>query len=89
MSELPRALSRPSGLPLFAWIGADNAVRGVQCFEDPIRYPGGEQQADGSRCLPVFGEEPPADLQRQYFVDEFEIEGDRVIRMRTVHERDI
>jgi hypothetical protein len=88
-TELPRALSRPSGLPLFAWIGADNAVRGVQCFEDPSQHPGDKPQADGSRCLAVFGDEPPADLQRQYFVDEFEIDGDRVIRKRTVQERGV
>jgi hypothetical protein len=89
MSELPRALSRPSGLPLFAWIGADNAVRGLQTFEDPDQHPGNEPQADGSRFLAVFGDEPPADLQRQYFNDEFKIEGDRVIRTRIVHERGI
>ncbi len=85
--ELPRALSRPSGLPLFAWIGADNAVRGLQSFEDPRGYPGNEPQADGSRCLPIFGDEPPADLDRQYFLDEYKIDGVRVLRTRTVQER--
>jgi hypothetical protein len=64
-------------------------VRGVQCFEDPSRYRGDGQQSDGSRCLPVFGDEPQADLDRQYFKDEYEIDGDRVIRRRTVQERGV
>jgi hypothetical protein len=85
--ELPRALSRPSNLPLFAIVGPDNGVRGLQSFEDPSRYPGDKPQADGSRCLPVFGDEPPADLARQYFKDDYQIEGDRVIRMRSVCDR--
>ena len=88
-AKLPRAIGRPSGLPLFAWVTPDNTVRGVQSFEDPSWYPGDKPQADGSRCLPVYGDEPPADLDRQFFSDEFEIEGDRVIRTRTVCERDI
>jgi hypothetical protein len=74
-------------LPLYAIIGADNVVRGLQTFEDPGQYPGDDRQANGSRYLPVFGDEPPADLDQQYFEDEFKIEGDRVIRTRTVRER--
>jgi hypothetical protein len=85
----PRALSRPGSLPIYALVGADNVVRGIQTFENPDHYPGDGQQADGSRYLPVFGDEPPADLDRQYYDDEFEIEGDRVVRTRTVHERSV
>lgn len=88
MTEVPRALSRPSGLPLYALVGADGAMRGLQTFEDPRQCPGDGQQADGSRYLPVFGDEPPADLTRQYFDDAFRIEGDRIIRTRTVRDRD-
>jgi hypothetical protein len=88
-AELPRALSRPSGLPLYAWVTPDNTVRGLQTFEDPGQHPGNEPQADGSRCLPVFGEESPADLDRQYFSDEFKIDGDFVLRTRTVQERGV
>jgi hypothetical protein len=87
MTELPRALSRPGGLPLYALVGADNVVRGLQTFEDPAQYPGTTTQADGKRYLPVFGGEPPADLDLQYFRDEFQVEDDRVIRIRTVCDR--
>jgi hypothetical protein len=88
-TELPRALSRPGNLPLFALVGADNAVHGIQTFEDPAQYPGTAIQADGNRLLPVFGAEPPADFDRdrQYFRDEFDVEDDRVVRTRTVCDR--
>lgn len=86
LSELPRALGRPNGLPLYAWVTQEGSVRAVQTFEDPSRNPGVEAQADGSRCLPVFGDEPPIDLNRQYFEDAYAIEGDRVIRTRTVRD---
>jgi hypothetical protein len=90
MSELPRAISRPGGLPLYAWVGPDNVIKGQITFEDPSRYPGDGQQADGSRYLPIFGDEPPADFfdrDRHYFRDEFHVEDDRVIRNRTVCDR--
>jgi hypothetical protein len=89
--ELPRAVSRPSGLPLYAWVTRDGAVTGVQVFEDPARYPGHEPQAGGRRCLPIFGEEPPGpfDEDRQFFEDQYRVEGDRVIRTRTIRDRPV
>lgn len=86
MSELSHVFSRPGILELYAWVGPDNAVRGLQSFEHPNRYPGDQPQADGSRCLPVYGDEPPADLDRHYFHDEFKVDGDQVVRTRTVRE---
>ncbi len=82
--EIPRALSRPSALPLWALIGADGKMIGVQTFED------GRLSVwnDGRHYLPVFGDEPAADLDRQYFLDSYTIEGDRVVRTRVVHDRD-
>ncbi len=90
-TELPRVLSLPSGLPLYAWITPDNVIDGLQSFEDPSRYPGREPRADGRRCLPIFGEEPPGpfDKNRQYFHDEYRVEGDRVIRTRTICDRSV
>jgi hypothetical protein len=85
--ELPRALSRPSGLGLYAWVGPDNVVRGQITFEDPKHYPGDGQQADGSRYLPIFGDEPPFNESHQYFHDEYAVDGDRVVRTRTGRER--
>jgi hypothetical protein len=89
-NELPRVLSRPSGLPLYAWIAPDGVVIGLQSFENPSCYPGDKPQADGRRCLPMFGEEPPGpfDEDRQYFADDYTVDGDRVIRMRTVRDRE-
>jgi hypothetical protein len=83
-TELPRALSRPGALPLWALIGADGKMIGVQTFEDG-RLP---VWTDGRHYLPVFGDAPPADLNRQYFMDGFDVQADRVIRTRTVHDRD-
>jgi hypothetical protein len=83
MTELPRALSRPSGLPLFAWIGADGKMIGVQTFDDghlPV-------WSDGRHYLPIFGNEPEVDLDRQYFMDSFDVQAEHVIRTRTVHDR--
>jgi hypothetical protein len=79
----PRALSRPGALPLWALISADGKMIGVQTFAD------GQLPAwsDGRHYLPVFGHEPEADLAREYFMDSFEIQSDRVVRTRTVHDR--
>lgn len=83
-TELPRALSRPGALPLWALIGADGTMIGQQTFEDG-RLP---VWNDGRHYLPVFGDEPEADLDRQYFLDSFEIESDRVVRTRVVRDQD-
>lgn len=80
----PRALSRPGNLPLWALIAADGKIIGVQTFDEG-RLP---VWSDGRHYLPIFGDEPEVDLDRQYFMDSFEIQGDRVVRTRTVHDRD-
>jgi hypothetical protein len=89
LTDLPRALSRPSGLPLYAWVEADGTVKHVQSFEDPGNYPGDEPQPDGRRCLPVYGSEPPGpfDEATQYFDDEYAPDVDRVIRTRIIRDR--
>lgn len=87
-TELPRVIGRPSGLPLYALIDAAGTLGGVITFDgQPSCYPGEGPHADGRRYLPVFGEEPKADLDLHYFKDEYEVEGDRVIRTRTVRDR--
>jgi hypothetical protein len=84
-TQLPRVLGRPGALPVYAWVGADGAMRGVISFDgNPNVYPGHGPHADGSRYLEVFGREIEADVDLSYFNDSYEIEGDRVIRTRTV-----
>ena len=88
LTELPRVMTRPGNLPLYAWIGPDNLMKGIIGFDgNPSVYPGEGPHADGSRYLPVFGEEATADLDRQFFHDEYEVKADRVIRTRTVCNR--
>jgi hypothetical protein len=88
-SDLPRVLNQPSGLPLYALIGADGAMRGAITFDGQSnRYPGKGPQADGSYYLPVFGDEAEADTDLYYFDDQYRIDGDRVIRTRTVCSRE-
>jgi hypothetical protein len=78
----PRAFSRPADLPLFAWI-VDGQFRGICHFENPASMP------DRHMYLPVHGDEPAADLERQYFVDSYEIKADHVVRTRVVHDREV
>jgi hypothetical protein len=89
-SELPRAIGKPSYLPLFAKIGASGAMEGIITFDgNPSVYPGEGPHADGSRYLPVFGREPEpsADLDHYFFDDKFEVHRDCVIRTRTLCKR--
>jgi len=100
-TQLPRVFDRPSGLPLYAWVTSDNAVCGLQSFEDPSFCPDDAPKTEGSRwgirpliaqhgpirCLPLFGAEATADLARQFFSDTYEVRDGHVIRTRTVVDR--
>jgi hypothetical protein len=86
MTELRRVFNQPAYPPVYAWVGAAGDVRSLATFPDPRDYPGDQLLPDGTRCLPVYGNEPPIDLERQYFMDDYKVDGDRVVRTRTVHD---
>jgi hypothetical protein len=85
VSTFPEQLIEPvSGLPLWAWI-VDGRMKGHPCtFERPELK---AQDTERSNYLPVTGDDPPFDPDREYFTETFAMKGDHVVRTRAIHPR--